>query len=249
MVCYKERWCAKTNKTQPHPFARSKWKKSLCDAIGSTAISTRKCHTRMSQALPSPQCHQKSEHDNRDETSDVASTHALKGWNNIVTVSSPNRKDLTTLHGWSYCVLLGKILSRQWFFTHIRYVWHVQAKTYQETYLARAFKKHQESQWRLWRSHDGELHSEIYSVEASSRCLVRAWQRHDSDMLSTLHSTLHSIRLAQAQPSLPGSSIFRTGKKCIKNRELVKSWQTHCAKPAKPCLSYSHGRDDHEGWE
>ena len=108
MVCYKERWCAKTNKTQPHPFARSKWKKSLCDAIGSTAISTRKCHTRMSQALPSPQCHQKSEHDNRDETSDVASTHALKGVNNIVTVSSPNRKDLTTLHGWSYCVLLGE---------------------------------------------------------------------------------------------------------------------------------------------
>ena len=35
------------------PFARSERK------IGSTAIFTRKCHTRMSQALPSPQCHQK----------------------------------------------------------------------------------------------------------------------------------------------------------------------------------------------
>ena len=40
------------------------------------------------------------------EASHVASTHALKGLNNIVTVSSPNRKDLTTLHGRSYCALL-----------------------------------------------------------------------------------------------------------------------------------------------
>ena len=75
----------------------------------------------MSQALPSLRCHQTSEHDNRNEASHVASTHALKGLNNIVTVSSPNRKDLTTLHGRSYCALLaGEDIfhGNKWFFTH-----------------------------------------------------------------------------------------------------------------------------------
>jgi hypothetical protein len=74
----------------------------------------------MSEALPLSQCHQKSEHDNRNEASHVASTHALKVLNNIVTVSSPNRKDLTTLHGRSYRALLAgeNIFSRQQMVLH-----------------------------------------------------------------------------------------------------------------------------------
>ena len=62
----------------------------------------------------------KSQHDTRNEPSHVASTHALKGVNSIVTASSPNRKDLTTLHGRSYCALLAgeDIFSRQQMLLH-----------------------------------------------------------------------------------------------------------------------------------
>ena len=54
---------------------------SLYNAIVAIAISTRQCRTRMPQALPSPQCHQKSDHDNKNETShvDVAKCHACHG--------------------------------------------------------------------------------------------------------------------------------------------------------------------------
>ena len=73
--------------------------------------STRECHKH---------CHQNSEHDNRNEASHVASTHALKVLNNIVTVSSPNRKDLTTPHGRRCCALLADedIFSRQQMVLH-----------------------------------------------------------------------------------------------------------------------------------
>ena len=39
-------YCLETNKTQPRPFARSKWKTSLCYAIGSPAVSTRTCRSQ-----------------------------------------------------------------------------------------------------------------------------------------------------------------------------------------------------------
>ena len=68
----------------------------------------------------SPMSPKKSQHDTRNEPSHVASTHALKGVNSIVTASSPNRKDLTTLHGRSYCALLAgeDIFSRQQMLLH-----------------------------------------------------------------------------------------------------------------------------------
>ena len=142
--CCKERWWAKTNKTQPRPFARSKWKTSLCDAIGSTTISARKCHTRMSQALPSPQCHQKSSHDKRHETSHVASAHALIGCKQHYLQTEKTWQH-STAEATAHSLLAKIFFSRQQMVLHAySKICTVQAKTYQaETYLAL-----KESQWR-----------------------------------------------------------------------------------------------------
>ena len=200
--------------------------------------STRECHKH---------CHQNSEHDNRNETSHIASTHALKVVTTLLqyaAVSSPNRKDLTTLHGRSYCALLAgeDIFSQQQMVLHtLRQTFDAPySKTCTITFQAETYLARKESQWRSWEQRRF-IARDIQPVSGSNASDIQYQEsglpKHGQNIEQLWQQRKWSIKNLSAWlarcPWAPASwaSAWQQ-RKTIQNRQWVKSWQAHCAKPA-----------------
>jgi hypothetical protein len=126
--------------------------------------STRECHKH---------CHQNSEHDNRNETSHIASTHALKVVNNIVAVCCSFISKQKRLDNTARPKLLRTPCWRRYFFTATNGSSHI-ASNHLMHHTQRHVQLHFKQKHILpaRNLNDGHENSVASSRVTSSRCLA-----------------------------------------------------------------------------
>ena len=211
--------------------------------------STRECHKH---------CHQNSEHDNRNETSHIASTHALKVVNNIVAVccsfiSKQKRLDNTARPKLLRTPCWRRYFSQQQMVLHTlrQTIWCTILKDMYNYISSRNISCPQGISMTVMRT--ASLHRAWHPAGVWQQCERHTVPRKWSTKTWTKHRTTLTAKnvvyqkLKRLACTLPvGSSILGQRLTAKKNHQkpTVSEVLTNTL-----CKTSSHGRDDHEGWE